>query len=66
MSLVAQLGAILGLVLVGVSVAFYAESGRQAPFLRGAAILLVLGAVLVALGAFVGALRTVKGSAAEP
>jgi hypothetical protein len=66
LSVVAQLGAIIGVVVVGGAVALYAESGRQAPVLRGLAILIFLGVALVPLAAFVGAVRTLRDSVGEP
>jgi hypothetical protein len=66
LSVVAQLGAVFGLFLLGLTVAFYAESGRQAPFLGGVIILIFLGIVLMALGAVVGAIGTLKTAVAEP
>ena len=66
LSLVAQLGALLGLVALGVTVAFYAESGRQSHIMRGSTVLIVLGIALVAVAAFVGGVRTLRDSVAEP
>jgi hypothetical protein len=66
LSVIAQLGALLGLIALGGTIAFYAESGRQAPVLRGVIIVLVLGIVFVALTAFVGAVRTLRASVVEP
>jgi len=65
LAVVAQVACVLGLVAFGMTVAFYAESGRQAPFLRGLAVLFVLGIVLMALRALVGAVRTLAPSLAE-
>jgi len=66
LSVVLQVGAILGLVALGMTVAFLAESGRDAPFLRGVIILVVVGIVVMVLPAFVGALGTLRSSVAEP
>jgi len=65
LAVLAQVACVLGLVAVGATVAFYAESGRQAPFLRGLAVLLVLGLVLMALAALVGAVRTLAPALAQ-
>lgn len=66
LSVVTQLGVVVALGMLGWSIAFYAESGRQAPFLRGVVVLLVLGIVLVTLDAVVGAARTLRSSVVEP
>ena len=66
LSVLAQLGAILGLLMLGATVAFFAESGRQAPVLRGLVLLIVAGIVFVAFSAFMGAVRTLSLSVAEP
>jgi hypothetical protein len=62
LAIVVQVAFVIGLIALGVTVAFYAESGRQVPLLRGLAVLLVLGLVLMALGALVGAVRTLAPS----
>lgn len=66
LSVVAQLGAIISVVALGGTVAFYAESGRQAPILRGLVILILLGVALVPLAALVGAVLTLRDSVVEP
>jgi CDP-diglyceride synthetase len=66
LAVVAQLGAILGLLALGVTVAGFAESGRDAPVLRGVTILFILGMEAILVGAFVGAVRTLRSSVAEP
>jgi hypothetical protein len=65
LAVVAQLACVCSLVALGVTAAFYAESGRQAPFLRGLAVLVVLALAVMALRALVGAVRTLAPSLAQ-
>jgi cytochrome bd-type quinol oxidase subunit 1 len=66
LSVVVQLGALLGLVAFGVAVASYAESGRQLRALRGVIVVGIAAIGVMALIATVAAIRTLSSPAAEP